>query len=48
MVKSARDRGMAYADSHHMLESNRLIRAEMEKMGGTEYKRHRVYRKDIA
>jgi GNAT superfamily N-acetyltransferase len=47
MVESARAKGMEYADSHHELESNRLMRAEMEKVGGTVYKRHRVYRKEI-
>jgi hypothetical protein len=47
MVESARARGMEYADSHHELESNRLMRAEMEKVGGSVYKRHRVYRKEL-
>lgn len=47
MVRSARELGMTYADSHHELESNRLMRAEMEKVGGVVYKRHRVYRKSI-
>jgi hypothetical protein len=47
MVKSAHKLGMEYADSHHELESNRMIRAEMERVGGTVYKRHRVYRKNL-
>jgi len=48
MVKSAHNLHMDYADSHHELESNRMIRAEMEKMGGLVYKRHRVYRKNLS
>jgi hypothetical protein len=47
MVRSARELGMTHADSHHELESNRLMRAEMEKVGGIVYKRHRVYRKSF-
>jgi GNAT superfamily N-acetyltransferase len=47
MVKSARELGLEYADSHHELESNRMIRSEMEKLGGVVYKRYRVYRKDL-
>jgi len=48
MVKSAHKLNMEYADSHHELEDNRMIRAEMEKVGGQVYKRHRVYRKDLS
>ena len=47
MIRSARDRDMEYVDSHHELESNIKMRAEMERMGGKVYKRHRVYRKDL-
>jgi hypothetical protein len=47
MVKSARECNMEYVDSHHELESNTKMRAEMERMGGKVYKRHRVYRKDL-
>lgn len=48
MVRSARDCNMEYVDSHHELESNTKMRAEMERMGGKVYKRHRVYRKDLS
>jgi hypothetical protein len=47
MVRSAQARGMKIVDTHHELESNRLIRAEMEKLGGVLYKRHRVYRREL-
>jgi len=47
MIKSANKFGMEIADSHHELESNRMMRAEMEKVGGQVYKKHRVYKKDL-
>jgi hypothetical protein len=47
MMHSAHTLGLEIVDTHHELESNRLIRAEMEKVGGILYKRHRVYRKDL-
>jgi len=47
MMNSARAAGFQYLDSHHELESNRGIRAEMEAMGGTVYKRFRIYRKEL-
>jgi hypothetical protein len=47
MMHSAHSLGMEVVDTHHELESNRLIRAEMEKVGGILYKRHRVYRKEL-
>jgi hypothetical protein len=34
-------------DTHHELESNVLVRAEMEKMGGKLYKKFRVYQKAL-
>jgi hypothetical protein len=46
-IRSAHAQGMQIVDTHHELESNRLIRAEMEKLGGILYKRHRVYRKKL-
>jgi len=45
MLKSAQEAGMEYMDSHHELESNTLVQAEMRRMGGHIYKRHRVYAK---
>lgn len=37
--------GLTTIDTHHILETNRAMRAECEKWGGTVYKRHRIYRK---
>jgi hypothetical protein len=47
MIMSASKAGMEMMDTHHELESNAKVRAEMEKMGGKIYKRFRVYQKDI-
>jgi hypothetical protein len=47
MLKSAQEAGIEYMDSHHELESNTLVQAEMRRMGGSIYKRHRVYGKQI-
>jgi ribosomal protein S18 acetylase RimI-like enzyme len=47
MIKSARKLGLEYSDSHHELETNTLVQAEMKKLGGEIYKRHRVYQKSI-
>ena len=47
MVESARTAGMSYIDSHHELESNHKMRREMERAGGREYKRFRIYGKDL-
>jgi len=45
MIKSAKELGMEYGDSHHELESNTMVQAEMKRLGGFIYKRHRVYQK---
>jgi hypothetical protein len=47
MIMSAQDAGLEVMDTHHELESNVLVRREMEKMGGKLYKRFRVYRKNL-
>ncbi len=47
MIKSARRMGMDFADSHHELESNTRVQAEMKRLGGFLYKRHRVYQKEL-
>lgn len=47
MLESAQKNGMERIDSHHILESNRLMRDEMTRWGGTIYKRHRIYRKNL-
>jgi hypothetical protein len=47
MIVSAQEAGMEYMDSHHEMESNTRVRAEMERMGGKLYKRFRVYQKNL-
>jgi len=47
MLMSAHESGLKMIDTHHELESNVLVRAEMEKMGGKLYKRFRVYTKNL-
>jgi hypothetical protein len=47
MLISAYESGLKMIDTHHELESNVLVRAEMEKMGGKLYKRFRVYTKNL-
>jgi hypothetical protein len=47
MIISARELGLKRMDTHHELESNVLVRAEMEKMGGKLYKKFRVYQKAL-
>lgn len=47
MIKSAYALNMDYFDSHHELESNTMVQAEMKRLGGVIYKRHRVYKKDL-
>lgn len=47
MIMSAREAGMEKMDTHHEMESNVKVRAEMEKMGGKVYKKYRVYQKAL-
>lgn len=47
MIQSAQEAGMEFMDSHHEMETNLKVRAEMEKMGGKVYKRFRVFQKDL-
>jgi hypothetical protein len=47
MIVSAQEAGMECMDSHHEMESNTRVRAEMERMGGKLYKRFRVYQKSL-
>lgn len=47
MFSAALRAGLTAVDSHHILETNRRMRAECEKWGGTIYKRHRIYRKAL-
>jgi len=45
MIRSAQEAGMEIMDTHHEMEENVKIRAEMERMGGQLYKKFRVYKK---
>jgi hypothetical protein len=47
MLTSAQEAGLEFLDSHHEMESNVKVRAEMERMGGKVYKRFRVYQKNL-
>ena len=47
MIESAKKAGFEVIDSHHELETNTKMRAEMERMGGEVYKRFRVFQKTL-
>jgi len=47
MLESARQAGHEILDTHHEMESNVKVRAEMERMGGVLYKKFRVYQKKL-
>jgi hypothetical protein len=47
MMTSAQEAGMEIMDTHHELEENVRIRAEMERVGGILYKKFRVYKKQL-
>jgi hypothetical protein len=47
LMLSAFEAGMKIMDTHHEMEENVKVRAEMEKMGGKLYKLYRVYKKEI-
>ncbi len=47
MMRSARNAGFEYMDSHHELETNVSVRAEMERWGGQVYKRFRILQKPL-
>ena len=47
MLRSAHEAGMKFLDTHHEMETNLKVRAEMERMGGEIYKRFRVYQKSL-
>jgi GNAT superfamily N-acetyltransferase len=46
-IESAWKAGYEYVDSHHELESNKKMRAEMERLGGKIYKRYRIFQKQL-
>lgn len=47
MMEEAIKGGFALIDSHHELESNTRVRAEMERIGGQVYKRYRIFQKNL-
>ncbi len=47
MIRSAQEAGMEFMDTHHEMETNLRVRAEMERMGGKIYKKYRVYQKTL-
>jgi hypothetical protein len=47
MLHSAIKGGFQVFDSHHELEDNTRVRAEMERWGGEVYKRYRIYQKAL-
>jgi hypothetical protein len=47
MIRSANEAGLEFIDTHHEMETNVRVRAEMERMGGKVYKRFRVYQKPL-
>ncbi len=47
MIFSAYEAGLEVMDTHHEMETNVKVRAEMEKMGGKIYKKFRIYKKQL-
>jgi predicted GNAT family acetyltransferase len=47
MILSAHEAGLEVIDTHHELEENVRVRAEMQRMGGKLYKRYRVFQKAL-
>jgi hypothetical protein len=47
MIQSAQAAGFKIIDTHHEMEANVKVRAEMERMGGVLYKKFRVYQKTL-
>jgi hypothetical protein len=47
MIESAIKAGMETIDSHLILENNKRMRAEFERVGGRVVKRYRIYQKDL-
>ncbi|MBW6514518.1 MAG: hypothetical protein K0B87_07165 [Candidatus Syntrophosphaera sp.] len=46
-MRQARDAGFEFMDSHHEMEENLKMRAEMERSGGVVYKKYRLYFKEL-
>ncbi len=47
ILEAAWEAGYEYMDTHHEMEVNVRVRAEMERMGGKIYKKFRVYTKSL-
>jgi len=47
ILEEAQKVGLEYVDSHLVLESNVNMRAELEKMGGTVYRKYRIFNKKL-
>jgi hypothetical protein len=47
LMEEAKKAGKTVIDSHLVLETNKKMRAEMEKMGGVVYKRYRIFQKHL-
>jgi hypothetical protein len=47
MIQAAQEAGFEIMDTHHEMEANVKVRAEMERMGGVVYKKFRVYQKNL-
>ena len=47
MIESAQKAGFEIMDTHHEMEANVKVRAEMERLGGVIYKKFRVYQKPL-
>jgi len=47
IMRSAKNAGFEFMDSHQELETNISVRAEMERVGGQVYKRYRVFEKPL-
>jgi hypothetical protein len=47
ILRSAIAGGFTVMDSHHELETNTLVRAEMERGGGVVYKRYRIFQRPL-
>ena len=45
MIETGRRKGFEFMDSHLEMETNLKVRAEMEKVGGQQYKKYRIYEK---
>lgn len=46
-MKSALEAGFEYVDSHHELETNYKMHAEMERLGGKVYNHFRIFQKKL-